>query len=520
MLAHWDWLERERALAPRHLWLVGLLAAACGAPVDRELDRESTLSLAYCCGDQVLNPVMDTNARMLVFLPLARYDEEGELEGRLARRWEPSADYREWTFHLRTDVRWHDGIPVTAHDVAFTIELWAHPDVNWYGAAGVESTSVPDDSTVVIRYERPTFALQYQPWLVYYPKHLLEGLDPGEFYDWEYWKQPIGNGPYRVIRTVPATSMELEANERHYEGRPPIDRVVLRFMDDAGLMGLMGGDVDILTDVEPGQARQLAEDPRFRLYHSASTGMGLAMYWNQRSPALRDPLVRRALVLAVDRRELRRVMGIPDDMPILDGPFSLRQLARGQLPEPAGYDPDEAERILREAGWLDTDGDGLLERAGQALSFTVLVSPARQEIGILMQAMLRRVGVRMGVQPLEGNVVFQRADAGEFDAVILPTGLPADWLRRYFGSESQLGYHSPEAEALVDRLEVTADPEVRDDIYGRLTEIFRREAPAMFLFPDVQFVLATRRVQGLSSPWRVQPTLYMDALSLDGSRAD
>jgi len=518
--ARWNRLDRERITAFRPFWLLGLLAAACGAPVDREQVRESTLSLAYCCGDRVLNPMMDTNARMLVFLPLARYDEEGDLEGRLARRWEASADYREWTFHLRTDVQWHDGVPVTAHDVAFTIDLWAHPEVNWYGAAGVEYTSVSNDSTVVIRYSRPMFALQYQPWLVYYPKHLLEGLDPKEFYDWEFWKQPIGNGPYRVTSTTPATLMELEANERHYEGKPPIERVVLRFVDGAGLTELMSGGVDILTDVEPGQARQLAEDQRFRLYHTASTGVGLAVYWNHRSPALSDPRVRRALMLAVDRREVRRGIGFPDDVPILDGPFSLRQLARGQLSEPVRYDPDEAERILGEAGWLDSDGDGLRERAGQVLRFTTLVSSARQEIGVLVQAMLRRIGVQMEVLPLEGNVVFQRMDAGEFDAAIFLTGLPADWLQRYFGSESRLGYRNPEVGALVDRLEVTADPHVRDEIYGQLTEIFRGEAPAMFLFPDLQFVLATRRVQGLSSPWRAQPALYMDALWLEGPQAN
>ena len=206
--ARWNRLDHEWISALGRFWLLGLLATACGEPVDWEQGRESTLSLAYCCGDRVLNPMMDTNARMLVFLPLARYDEEGELEGRLARRWEASANYREWTFHLRTDVHWHDGVPVTAHDVAFTINLWAHPEVNWYGAAGVESTSVSNDSTVVIRYRRPTFALQYQPWLVYYPKHLLEGLDPEEFYDWEFWKQPIGNGPYRVTSTTPVIGPE------------------------------------------------------------------------------------------------------------------------------------------------------------------------------------------------------------------------------------------------------------------------------------------------------------------------
>lgn len=515
-------LDLERSALLRSIWILGLLVAACGAPTDRTRSRDSTLSLAYCCGDRVLNPMMDTNARLLVFLPLVRYDEKGELEGRLSRWWEHSADYLEWTFHLRTDVLWHDGVPVTAHDVAFTLDLWAHPDINWYGALGVESTSVTDDSTIVIRYGQPTDALRYQPWLVYYPKHLLEGLDPGDFYDWEFWSHPVGNGPYRFIRAVPATQMELAANERHYEGKPPIERVILRFVDGAGLTELLAGGVDILTDVEPKQVMQVADDPRFRIYHSVSTGMVLAVFWNHRSPALRDPEVRRALMLAVDRQQLRSILGYPEDTPILDGPTSVRQLVRREISEPVGHDLAEAARLLDGAGWVDSDGDGIRERAGQALSFTALVSdqPLHHEIGVFVQAMLRRVGVQMELQPIGGSVLYQRLEAGEFEAAVRFTGIPADWLQRYFGSESQLGYRNPRVDVLVDRLESTADPDARDEIFLELTEIFRVEAPALFLFPNVQFVVATRRVQGLSSPWRALPALYMDALRLEDRSQD
>jgi len=250
--------------------------------------------------------------------------------------------------------------------------------------------------------------------------------------------------------------------------------------------------------------------------------MDLAVYWNHRSPALRDPQVRRALMRAVDRQQLRSVLGFPEDTPILDGPVSLRQLARGEISEPVRYDPAEAERLLTGAGWVDNDGDGVRERAGQTLRFTALISdqPAHQEIGVLVQAMLRRVGVQMELQPLGGSVVFQRVEAGEFEAAIVYTGTPANWLQHYFGSGSRLGYRNPKVGVLVDRLESTADPDIHDEIFGELTDIFRVEAPALFLFPNVQFVVATRRVQGLASPWRALPTLHMDALRLEDRRQD
>lgn len=508
-------MGRPRGLVPLCIAVPLALSGGCG-PAGGPRSDPSTLSIAYCCGDDVLNPMMDTNARMLVFLPLARYDERGELEGRLAKRWEHDDDYRVWVFHLRTDVVWHDGVPVTARDVVFTIRLWSHPDVGWYGAAGVEDARAPDDSTVVIRYREPTDPLTIIPWLVYYPKHLLEDLDPVGFYDWPFWSRPVGDGPYRFSRATPATSMEFEANDRHFEGRPSIDRIVLRFVAGAGSTELLGGGVDILTEVAPRQAAELAEDPRFRAYYSMSTGTSLAVYWNQGVPLLSDARVRQALGLAVDRSELRAILGFPAEIPILDGPVSLRQLARRRTPEPAAYDPAEAARRLALAGWVDTDGDGILDRDGEPLRLTLLVpsTPPHSEIAIPLQAMLRRVGVDLEVQSLEGGTVFQRTENGDFDAAVRSTGNPLDWLERYFGRGSRLGYDGAEAHDLIGRLATVADPDGREALLARLTEIFRRDAPALFLFPTAEFVVARQEVAGLSSPWRAQPALYADELSL------
>ena len=103
--------------------LIGLAGIRCGEGKDRAYSRGSTVTVAYCCGREALNPSHDTNAKYLVFLSLMTRDREGKLVGRLAQSWEPSSDFREWTYHLRTDILWHDGVPVTAHDIAFTIEV-------------------------------------------------------------------------------------------------------------------------------------------------------------------------------------------------------------------------------------------------------------------------------------------------------------------------------------------------------------------------------------------------------------
>lgn len=135
-----------------------VLAGVAGCTgADPPAADESTYTLAVPSDEWVMSPVRSNAAKFLVFLELATPNAQGKLEGRLARRWTHSADYRDWTIHLRSDVRWHDGVPVTAQDVKFTVDLMTDPDVMPKvfntGFFVYESARVVDDSTVVIRYK-------------------------------------------------------------------------------------------------------------------------------------------------------------------------------------------------------------------------------------------------------------------------------------------------------------------------------------------------------------------------------
>ena len=201
-----------------------LPALGCGGGEDRAYSHGSTVIVAYGGDERVLNPYFDMPAQLLVFLPLVTRDEHGELEGRLAKSWEHSPDYH-------------------------------------------ESITVLDDSTVTVRYPGTPYSFDW--WVVYYPKHLLENLDPKEFLGWEFWTHPVGNGPYRYVRHVPRTMMEFEANPDYYKGKPKIDRVVLKFTGEAaGLTELLSGNVDAITEINSTEILKLAADPRFRLYRS------------------------------------------------------------------------------------------------------------------------------------------------------------------------------------------------------------------------------------------------------------
>ena len=200
-------------------------------------------------------------------------------------------------------------------------------------------------------------------------------MDPERLTEWDFWTRPVGNGPYRFVRLEPETMMEFEANPDFYMGKPRIERVILKFSLDAGLTELLGGYVDAIPSFPPASLPTVRGDSRFQVYYSlgddgASTQ---AIYWNNDNPLFRDPRVRRALTLAIDRRELIGFLGLPDDVPLVDGPLTPDQYQRGELPEPLPYDPVRARALLDSAGWRDQDGDGVRERDGRQFQFTALL---------------------------------------------------------------------------------------------------------------------------------------------------
>lgn len=497
--------------------LLAFLSIQCSRDDDRAYSRGSTVIVAYSeSTKRWLLDAFDEEARFLIFLPLVAYDENGELEGRLAHSWEHSPDYREWTYHLRTDVRWHDGVPVTAHDVKFTLELLSHPAIREFASSAIESITVHDDFRITVRGTENPENDEVSDEMVYYPKHLLEGLEPEKFRQWEFWKHPVGNGPYRFVRYLPETMMEFEANPDYYRGKPRIEQVVLKFVGEAGLSELLSGNVDVVTFANPAHIPMLRTDLRYREYYEYWLGESAAIFWQHDHPFLGDPRVRRALTLAINRRELLQLLNLPVDLPLFDGIYTNRQFRRSQLPEPLPYDPEGARRLLEADGWRDTNGDGVRDRDGQTGSFTALINTSYGEyerIAVYVQDQLRRVGVNMEIQPVDSSVISKRMETGNFEAAFKGLNFSL-FLRRIF-TRWQLGYQNAEVVALIDQLMVTADPHVADNIYRRLSEIFRTDMPVTFLLPSVGIHFAHRRIQGLSSPWRADPVRHMEDLWLE-----
>ncbi len=483
-----------------------LTCLGCGSDEDPAIARGSTVVMAVPDVEAVKPDVW--NLDFLTFLPLAKWNGLGELEGHLARGWEHSADHREYTYHLRTGVRWDDGVPVTAHDVKFTLDLLGHPDVAEY--PGFEATVV-DDSTVRIRARNPGYIDD----ISYLPRHLLEGLDPKQFWQWDFWTHPVGNGPFRFVRYVPQTMMEFEANPNYYRGKPRIERLILKFVGEAGLPELLAGNVD-MAPANLAQIPSIVKDPRFRLHVQGHPG-ARGIYWKTGHPLFSDPRVRRALTLALDRRELLQLLNLPEELPITDGVFTGRQFRRGEWPEPLPYDPEQAHALLEAAGWVDQDGDGVREQDGRPFRFTASVWSAEPypQLAVYVQEFLRRVGVHMEIQSIDDASGWDRLRVGDFEALFMIVQAYPGAQQRDFGRGNPTGYQNMEAFAVIDSLQATADPEEQDRLYRRLTEIYRADMPFTRLIPSSSNWFVHRRVRGPSKTSLAVPTYYMEELWIE-----
>jgi len=500
---------------------VAAVALGCRAhPVGS--DRDSTLTVLV--PDSELMAMLVYQTSNLMFTPLYSGDS-GEAVGRVAESWGLSDDHLTWTVRLRDDVRWHDGVPVTAHDVVFSAELFGNPDLQLPGCGAwmkqsSDSVWAPDDHTLAVTLKSPSLPAPVgRPpgCLVILPRHLLEGLDPADFADWDFWQRPIGNGPYRFVRRVPDTMYEVEANPDFYAGAPRIPRVVVRLGAMNPVIELGAGGADVALFVGPTEVTALRRDPRFRIHHLFEWSQLYAVVWNQTHPLLAEGAVRRALAHAIDRRELAQLLNYPDEMPLVGGLSEPRLEAEPYLragwSEGLAFDPALARRLLDQADWIDRDGDGIRDRTGVEARFTLTVISGGdyqgREQGVFIQDQLRRVGVAVDIRPMDFATSRDVFREGRFEAIIYvfenaPEDALIDWLgephprglRTPSSRGSPFGYRSEELARLLRTLYYELDLDVREDLYHRINAVLERDAPFTFLFPVVEPHITHRRIRG------------------------
>jgi len=501
------------------LWVCCILFACinCNQPVKQPSDSASKVTSEYIGDERIF--FLDYNgmpAAYLIFLPLVALvgDEYGEPQPVLAEHWEHSEDYKVWKFRLRKNVRWHDGEPVTAHDIKFTMDIRQNHELTG-SEEEFYSVEVLDDYNWTVTHKKPFSGLD--TYNVYYPKHLLEHLDPKDFYNWDFWAKPVGNGPYRYVRHVPKTMVEVEANPDYYKGKPRIERVVLKFAQHTSLTELLSGNVDALNFVERDILLKLKKDERFREYHRWGTRMQTIL-WNHSNPLFSNREIRKALTMAINRPELAEVLNYPEDVPLLDVMITRNLFVNGQFPEALHYNPELAREQLNKMGWTDSDRNGILDKGGMEFRFTTIANSSHRKMAVYIQDQFRKIGVRMEIQILETVTVWNQLNAGEFEAAISEFENPElqsighTW---YFKEDSPLGYSNPQMIRLLNTLEITIDPDKRDSIMIEIIPICEMDMPITILAPEVQTFVVHKRIKGLSSPYRAAPVWFMADLWIE-----
>jgi peptide/nickel transport system substrate-binding protein len=430
----------------------------------------------------------------------------------LARSW-TRRDSVTLVFDLDPRAQWQDGVPVTSRDVVFSFQRAQNPAVAPRLATllqHITAVTAEGDRRVVFRFSHPYSEQLYDATfhVAPLPAHLLDTLPPDAIARSSFVTQPVGSGPYRLVRIVPGQFAELAANEKFFLGHPKISRVIIRFATDpdARLNLLLSGQADAMDNVIPplDNVRRVSADSSLRMIPVPSPAVGFLLF-NQRDPGdtsrphpiLSDPRVRRAITLALDRFSMVRVVfGSYGEVPY--GPVSPVLWIRHGAPKPPPQNVAESRRLLAAAGWRDTDGDGTLDRGGQPLALRLSLpntSAVRRQFALLVQEQLRQVGIRIELSQMEFPVWIERRTAGNFDIDFgstsqdpSPSGLSQGWTCS--GGTNVGHYCNPRVDSLMERAVLTRDHPA--EAWRQVLQQIEADAPATFLYAPT-YVYAVRR---------------------------
>ena len=449
----------------------------------------------------------------LMYNGLVTRDKDLNFVGDLAESWSFSDDCRQLTFRLRPNVRWHDGRPFTAADVAFTYETMINPKTPTAYREGfkvVESVETPDAQTVTVRYKQ-AYAKALDTWSFWMlPKHLLESfVAEGKLREApQNWKTPVGTGPYRLSELKSGEKIVLVANKEYFEGRPYLSRVVYRIIPSQATIFLelkaKGLDAAGLTAL---QYKRQTDYPAFRKaynkYRYPSNGYTYFGF-NLRDPRFADRRVRQAFAHAINKTELIDgvILGLGREA---TGPYKPGTWPYNPNVKRYPHDMAKARQLLAEAGWKDTDGDGILDKDGKPFAFELLTNQGNEErkkIAEITQASLRELGIAVDVRVLEWAAFLKEyIKKRRFEVIILGWGIGQDpdqydvWHSTKTGPDelNHIGFQNPEVDALLEKGRSSCVQQERKQYYDRLQEVLAEEQPIIFLyFRDALPVVATR----------------------------
>jgi peptide/nickel transport system substrate-binding protein len=436
----------------------------------------------------------------------------------LAERWEWAPDSLSIVFHLDPRARWHDGVPVRASDVRYSVALMKDPALGSPGLpliTNIDSVAVRDSLTAVAYFNRHTpeqfYDLVYQVSIV--PEHLLHNTPPAQMKTAEVARKGVGSGRFRLAKWEPGKSIELVADTGNYRGRPKLDRIVYVPTPDfnTAVTRFFAGDADFFEQLRPEHLAKIASDTARRAIPYANLAYSYLALNNrdakqpdQPHPIFGDRAVRRALTMAVDRRAMLNNVFGTYGMPSY-GPFPhALPVADTTLPQ-LPYDTTRARALLDSAGWLPGP-DGVRVKNGRRLEFgisTPVSSAARKQYSVLLQEAFKRVGASARIDEMDNAAFVAKNTDRSFDTMIelyqtdpSASGFKQSWSTGGLGKDGSNfpSYTNPAVYALLDSATTTFDPSRTRAYARRAFEMIIEDAPGIWLYEPPTVAGAHKRI--------------------------
>lgn len=479
-------------------------------------------ALIYRIGGEpdTLNPLTGTDSfesfinSFLYDSLIERDPDTFEFKPKMAYRWEVSSNGLKYTFYLRKDISWHDGKPLSADDVIYTFKTLMNPKIqashlrNYY--KDVSQVEKVDKHTVRFHYKVPYFkALDMLGGMPILPKHVWATAKLKDFAAHRASRHPIGNGPYIFESWKSGRYLSLKMNPNYWDKSNPvhIKKILLKIVPDQtiALQMLKKGDLDASGVSAIQWMRSIDKKSFKRKFQTLQYNKPGYRYigYNAQRPLFQDAQVRWALGHLVNQRDLLAKLEFGLGL-ITTGPFWPDGLGyRHDLPA-IGYNPNRAATLLKEAGWKDSDGDGLLDKAGLKFEFDFMI-PAQSDFNANLASIfkrdLARVGIKMNIVQIEWSVFLGRLHKRDFDVTALGWSgtFDPDPYQIWHSSQSEEGsnfvsFKNSEVDALIERVRQSFNQKERDRLLKRVHTLIYNEQPYTFLFSPASLSVVSKRV--------------------------
>lgn len=452
-----------------------------------------------------------------IFERLLEYDPDRvKLKPWLAESYEISDDGLEMTVKLRDDIYFSDGVTITTNDIMFSYETIMDPEVDAANRRNLydnfKEVIKINDRAIKFVFDEPYWkSFEDAGFFEVLPKHIYQFSDPAEFN--KHRSDPVGSGPYIFEKWKIGREIVLRRNENYWGHKPKLKKIVYRFItnDVAALQALRAHEVDLLIPT-PEQFSQLSTDKEFSkdFQSLAYWSPGVPFYfiaWNQAAPYFNDRRVRLAMTHIVGRDRIVEHL-LRGNAKVVTGPFYIHGRQNDPNIEPWPYDLERANQLLDEAGWCDTNGDGIRDKAGTPLRFKFSYptgSLLYEQLAKLFKDDAAKVGIDVIADPYEWSIFFERVNNRQFEAATLGRGgtVETDPYSCFHSTQiighgdNFVSFSNPEADAIIEEARCIMDKDSRYALYHRFHRLIHEEQPYTFLFTRPAFRFIDRRFQNI-----------------------